>query len=83
MANLKSGTAGPTRELGLTYLRPTPLLADLVFEGQVERVEGREITTVGRVRCGDKVTVEARGLFIMVPRERIMGTAGAEAKPRG
>jgi acyl-coenzyme A thioesterase PaaI-like protein len=83
VANLKSGTAGPTRELAMTYLRPTPLHADLVFEGQVERVEGREITTVGRVRHGDKITVEARGLFIMVPRERIMGMVGAGAKPPG
>jgi acyl-coenzyme A thioesterase PaaI-like protein len=72
VANLKSGSAGPTRELALTYLRPTPLYADLVFEAQVERVQGREITTVGRVCHGDKVTVEARGLFIMVPRERVM-----------
>jgi acyl-coenzyme A thioesterase PaaI-like protein len=73
VANLKSGSAGPTRELSLVYLRPTPLDAELLFEGQVERVEGREITTVGRVRHGDKVTVEARGLFIRVPRERVMG----------
>jgi acyl-coenzyme A thioesterase PaaI-like protein len=72
VANLKSGSAGPTRELALTYLRPTPLHADLVFEGQVERVDGREITTTGRVRHGDKVTVEARGLFIMVSRERVL-----------
>ena len=77
VANLKSGSAGPTRELHLTYLRPTPLNADLVFEGQVEGVEGREITTLGRVRCGDKVTVEARGLFVMVSRERVERMARA------
>jgi acyl-coenzyme A thioesterase PaaI-like protein len=75
VANLKTGIAGPTRELQLTYLRPTPLHADLVFEGQVERVEGRAITTVGRVRHGDVVTVEARGLFIAVSRERVMQMA--------
>jgi acyl-coenzyme A thioesterase PaaI-like protein len=72
VANLKSGTAGPTRELALTYLRPTPLHADLVFEAQVERVDGRAITTRGHVRHGDVVTVEARGLFIAVSRERVL-----------
>jgi hypothetical protein len=72
VANLKSGSAGPTRELSLVYLRPTPLHADLVFEGWVERVEGREITTVGHVRHGETVTVEARGLFIQLSRDRVM-----------
>jgi acyl-coenzyme A thioesterase PaaI-like protein len=72
VANLKTGSAGPTRELSLVYLRPTPLEAELVFEGQVERIEGREITTLGRVRHGDTVTVEARGIFIQVSRERVM-----------
>jgi acyl-coenzyme A thioesterase PaaI-like protein len=81
VANLKSGSAGPTRELALTYLRPTPLHADLVFEGQVERVEGREITTLGRVRHGDTVTVEARGLFIMVSRERVMQMTPGTRQP--
>jgi acyl-coenzyme A thioesterase PaaI-like protein len=75
VANLKSGTAGPTRELALTYLRPTPLHADLVFEAQVERVEGRAIRTRGHVRHGDLVTAEARGLFIAVSRERVFQMA--------
>jgi acyl-coenzyme A thioesterase PaaI-like protein len=82
VANLKSGSAGPTRELSLTYLRPTPLHADLVFEAEVERVEGREITTRGRVRHGDTVTVEARGLFIQVSRERVFRMAQGE-RPAG
>ena len=82
VANLKSGSAGPTRELKLEYLRPTPLHRDLVFEAQVERVEGREITTAGRVRCGDSVTVEARGRFIMLSRERVQQMARAGRPPQ-
>jgi acyl-coenzyme A thioesterase PaaI-like protein len=82
VANLKTGRAGPTRELVLRYLRPTPLHADLIFEGWIERIEGREITTVGHVRHGEVVTVEARGLFIEVSRERVYEMA-ARAKPGG
>ena len=71
VANLMTGVAGPTRELSLVYRRPTPLGVDLVFEGEVEDVRGREVTGVGRVRCGDRVTVEARGLFIRIGPERV------------
>jgi hypothetical protein len=72
VANLMNKTAGPTRELSLAYRRPTPLQADLVFEGWVEDVDERSITTIGHVRAGDRVTVEARGLFARIGREQVM-----------
>ena len=71
IANMMGQTAGPTRELCMTYRKPTPLHADLVFEAHVDRVEGRRVHTVGHVRHGDTVTVESTGIFIMVSRERV------------
>ena len=71
IANLMSKTPGPTRELSLTYLRPTPLEADLVFEGRIESYEGRRIFATGRAIHRDTVTVEARGVFVQIPAERL------------
>jgi len=72
IANIHSGTAGPTRTLSLEYKKPTPLGAPLLFEGWVESVDGRKITSRARVRHAGEVTVEAQGLFILVDRERVM-----------
>jgi acyl-coenzyme A thioesterase PaaI-like protein len=72
VANLMRGVAGPTRRLEIRYLRPTPLGVELRFEGRVERVEGREVHTVGRILAGDVVTVEAAGDFVQVSIERVM-----------
>jgi acyl-coenzyme A thioesterase PaaI-like protein len=72
VANLMRGVAGPTARLALRYRRPTPLHTDLRFEGWQERVEGRRVHTSGRLLAGDDVTVEAEGVFVQVPIERIM-----------
>ena len=80
VANILSGAAGPTASLALDYKRPTPLHAPLVFEARVEGVDGRKIRSRALVRCGDAVTVEARGLFIAVDRERVMRLAGDEER---
>lgn len=64
IANLMSGTVGPTANLSLEYRRPTPLHEPLVFEAWIESVMERKIRTVGHVRFGDYVCVEASGLFI-------------------
>ena len=72
IANIHSGTAGPTRTLSLEYKKPTPLGAPLVFEGWVESVDGRKITSRALVRHAGEVTVEAHGLFILVDRDRVM-----------
>jgi acyl-coenzyme A thioesterase PaaI-like protein len=72
VANVMSGTAGPTVRLALRYRRPTPVREPVVFEGWLERTEGKRVHTRGRLRHGDVVTVEAEGLFIRVPVERVM-----------
>ena len=66
------GTAGPTASLQLHYRRPTPLQVPLRFEAWQDRVEGRRVYTRGRLLVGDRTTVEAEGLFILVPVERIL-----------
>ena len=66
VANLMRGVAGPTRRLEIRYRKPTPLLADLRFEGWVDRVEGREVHARGHVPHGDPVTVEAEGTFVQI-----------------
>jgi acyl-coenzyme A thioesterase PaaI-like protein len=72
VANLMGGVAGPTRRLEVRYLKPTPLGAELRFEGWVESVAGREVRTLGRVLAGDVVTAEAEGHFVQIPLERVM-----------
>src|SRR2546422_892781 len=72
IANIHSGTAGPTRTLALEYKRPTPLGVPLVFEAWVDAVDGRKITSRALVRHAGEVTVEASGLFILVDCGRVM-----------
>ena len=79
VANLMRGVAGPTRRLEVRYLKPTPLAAELRFEGWVERVEGREVHTHGRVLHGEVVTVEAAGVFVQISHERVMQLLGDPA----
>lgn len=82
VANLMRGVAGPTRRLEIRYRKPTPLLADLRFEGWVDRVEGREVHTRGRVLHGDVVTVEAEGTFVQISHERVMRLLDTAAGPQ-
>lgn len=81
VANLMRGVAGPTRKLEIRYRKPTPLLAELRFEGWVDRVEGREVHTRGRVLHGDVVTVEAEGTFVQLSHERVMALLDAAPAP--
>ena len=70
--NVMMGTPGPTARLQLKFRKPTPLDTDLRFEGWVEKSEGRRMQTRGRCLAGDTVTVEAEGLFVRVPVERVL-----------
>jgi len=74
VANILSGAGGPTATLRLEFRKPTPLRAPLVFEAWVEGVDGRKVTSRGRVRHGDDVTAEATGLFIAIDPVRLLGT---------
>ena len=72
VANIHSGTAGPTATLSLEYKKPTPLGAPLEFEAWVESVDGRKISSRAVVRHAGEVTVSASGLFILVHHDRVM-----------
>lgn len=61
-----SGSPGMTGRLTVSYRSPTPLLTPLVFEGTLDRVEGRKIFTTGRLLAGDVLCAEAEGLFISI-----------------
>lgn len=64
-----SGRPGMTGTLTIRYENPTPLHTDLRLEGELERVEGRKVFTVGRLYAGDTMTAIAHGLFISIGME--------------
>ena len=72
VANLMLGSPGPTASLQLHYRRPTPLGVPLRFEGWQERVDGRRVHVRGRLLDGERMTVDAEGIFVVVPVERIL-----------
>jgi acyl-coenzyme A thioesterase PaaI-like protein len=65
-----SGAPGMTGTLTIRYRKPTPLHADLRFEGRFDRKEGRKVFTTGLLYAGDLLTAEADGIFISIPPER-------------
>jgi acyl-coenzyme A thioesterase PaaI-like protein len=71
VANIKNGVAGPTAYLHVEYKRPTRLHVPLVFEGWIDRTEGRKSFCHGRIVQDGVVTCEAEGLFIQLHVERI------------
>jgi acyl-coenzyme A thioesterase PaaI-like protein len=77
MTQSLTGNPGMTGTLSIRYRRPTPLLKELVFEGRVDRVDGRKIFTVGTVSADGVVTAQAEGLFIAVGAERFLAMAAA------
>jgi acyl-coenzyme A thioesterase PaaI-like protein len=72
MAQTFSGRAGMTGTLEVRYRKPTPLHADLRFEGRLSDVNGRKITAIGACYHGEVRTAEAKGLFVAV-HPRMMG----------
>jgi acyl-coenzyme A thioesterase PaaI-like protein len=71
-----SGQMGMTGTLTVRYRRPTPLYAELRFEGRVEEVSGRKVTTSGQLYAGGSLTAEATGLFISVSPEHFSSLSG-------
>lgn len=60
-----SGASGPTGTLAVRFTAPTPLHQPLVYEGRLDRVEGRKGFAVGSLRTADgTVCATAEGLFI-------------------
>jgi len=66
-----AGKPGMTGTLTVRYRRPTPLHAELRFEGRLDRVEGRKIFTVGKSFANGQLTCEAEAVFITVDFTKI------------
>ena len=76
-----SGQVGMTGTLTIRYRRPTPLNADLRFEGRVESVSGRKVSTSGRLMAGEQMTAEATGLFISISPENFSALSAQRERP--
>jgi len=59
-----SGGAGATKNLSVTYHKPTPLNVELTLRARLTSVEGRKVRAVGEMYAGDIMTASAEGLFI-------------------
>ena len=64
LANHWGGRFGMTAHYELDYRSPTPLLQPLTFRCWVHETEGRKTWTHGTIHAGDRLCVEARGLFL-------------------
>ncbi len=63
-----SGQVFFTGTLSVTFLAPTPLHEPLVYEATLDRVEDRRLHASGRLLSDGKVTAEAEGIFVTVPK---------------
>jgi acyl-coenzyme A thioesterase PaaI-like protein len=70
MATVFSGGAGMTFELGVRYLRPTPIDVELEIVGRFDRAEGRRIFVSAEALVGGVRTAEASGVFTSVGGEK-------------
>jgi acyl-coenzyme A thioesterase PaaI-like protein len=59
-----TGQPGFTGTLGIRYRKPTPLHAELRFEAEVLRTEGRKIFTRGVVHAKQTLCAEADAIFV-------------------
>jgi acyl-coenzyme A thioesterase PaaI-like protein len=78
-----SGAVGMTGTLTIRYRRPTPLHRDLRFEGTVEGVAGRKVTTSARLWADDELTAEATGLFVTISPEKFQALQQQRLGPGG
>ena len=70
VANIAAGVGAMTGTLTIVYRSPTPLLTELRVHGATTRVDGRKVHTKGTLHAGDRLCVEAEGIFILVDHER-------------
>lgn len=59
-----SGGAGATKNLSVTYHKPTPLNVDLALKARMVSLDGRKIRVTGEMYAGDIMTASADALFI-------------------
>lgn len=70
LACVSNGTAGPTANLSVDYLKPTPLHQPLRFEASVDSADDRKIFASGRCYCDGELVSRCEGLFIrFIPRQ--------------
>jgi len=55
---------GPTANLSIDYIRPTPLNTELRYEAWLEKHEGKKVFARGQCFANGELITEARGLFI-------------------
>lgn len=70
LANVVAGRAGMTLALNVRYLHPTPLDTDLEIHSVHDRVEGKNIVSVGSIRADGRTTATAEGIFRAVPQAK-------------
>ena len=63
-ANHWGGRFGMTAHYEIDYRSPTPLLEPLSFRAWVQEREGRKTWTHATIHAGERLCVEARGLFL-------------------
>lgn len=64
LANHWGGRFGMTAHYEIDYRSPTPLLQPLTFRCWVHEVDGRKTWTHATIHAGERLCVEARGLFL-------------------
>ncbi len=74
-ANVIGGSAGPTRTLAIRYVRPTLVDTPSRFEAWVTAIDGRNISSTGRLLQDGVVTVEADGEFVALDRPLVDPTS--------
>jgi len=61
-----------TGTLTIRYRSPTPLYSELRLVGRTDRIDGRKVFTRGTLHAGDRLCVEAEGIFVLVDRQRFV-----------
>lgn len=66
-----------TGSLGLTFLKPTPIDAELRLRARIEGEVGRRTRVLCEVWAGDVLTAAGDSVFVRVDPDRLAGMAGA------
>ncbi|UVL21190.1 PaaI family thioesterase [Pseudomonas sp. B21-023] len=64
-----------TGQLGLTYLKPTPMGVELLLKARVEGELGRKTRVICEVWAGDVLTVTADSVFVRVDTQKLRDQA--------
>jgi hypothetical protein len=64
MANILSGSAGPTAWIKVNFARPTPLHVPLTFVAWKAEQEGRKVSLRGQCFANGELVSDCEGLFI-------------------